>query len=373
MHRYWRERPFCATLRSAILLWFYVPTRKGDIMTSKPSSSKADNSLFLVCALYKFVTLENYQEMREPLREFMEVNHIRGTILLAHEGLNGTVSGPKVGVDALLAYLNQDERISPISHKFSWHKDQPFYRTKVKLKKEIVTMGVEGINPLETVGTYVSAKDWNALISDPEVTLIDTRNDYEIEIGTFKNAVNPKTDSFREFPEYVAKELNPSKHKKVAMFCTGGIRCEKSTAYLKEQGFDEVYHLEGGILQYLEDVPESDSLWEGDCFVFDNRVAVNHKLEKSDYDQCYGCRLPITEKDKQSEQYEAGVSCPACFGKHSDDQLARFREREKQVNLAKQRSQEHVGADARDIMQSKRDKKAQAQRQRALAKNQQRE
>lgn len=336
------------------------------MMVEQPTKK---NAPYLVCALYKFVSLDDYQDMRESLRNFMEKHQIRGTILLAHEGLNGTVSGPQEGVNALLAYLNSDARISPISHKFSWHQEQPFYRTKVKLKKEIVTMGVEGIDPRKTVGTYVSPQQWNALICDPEVTVIDTRNDYEIQIGTFKNAINPNTDSFREFPEYVAKTLDPSVHKKVAMFCTGGIRCEKSTAYLKEQGFDEVYHLAGGILQYLEDVPQEDSLWQGDCFVFDNRVAVDHNLSRSHYDQCYGCRLPITEQDKQSSAYEAGVSCPACFNTHTEEQLARFREREKQVNLAKQRSQEHVGADARDIMQNKRNAKAQAQRTRALAKN----
>lgn len=333
------------------------------------NNNTSEESGYFVCALYKFVSLDNYKEMREPLRSFMEARHIRGTILLALEGVNGTVSGEHSAIIELLDYLNADKRISPISHKFSTHLEQPFYRTKVKLKKEIVTMGVEGIDPLRTVGTYVSAKDWNELISDPEVTVVDTRNEYEIEIGTFKNAVNPKTGSFREFPEYVKNELDPKKHKKVAMFCTGGIRCEKSTAYLKEQGFDEVYHLEGGILQYLEDVPKTDSLWEGDCFVFDNRVAVNHDLEKSDYDQCYGCRLPITESDKQSPKFEAGVTCPACFNTHTEDQLARFREREKQVNLAKQRSQEHVGADARDIMLQKRNEKAQAQRERASLKN----
>jgi UPF0176 protein len=332
-------------------------------------NDNANQQSYLVCALYKFVSLEDYQEMREPLRLLMESLNIRGTILLALEGLNGTVSGSQESINELLKHLNDDKRIEPISHKFSWHEQQPFYRTKVKLKKEIVTMGIEGIDPRKTVGTYVSAKDWNALISDPEVTLIDTRNEYEIEIGTFKNAVNPKTDSFREFPSYVAKELDPKKHKKVAMFCTGGIRCEKSTAYLKEEGFDEVYHLEGGILQYLEDVPKAESLWEGDCFVFDNRVAVNHDLAKSHYDQCYGCRLPITDADKTKPEFEAGVSCPACYGKHTDEQLARFREREKQVNLAKERSQEHVGTEARDIMLNKRSKKAQAQRERALAKN----
>ena len=232
-------------------------------------------------------------------------------------------------------------------------------------------MGVEGIDPLNTVGTYVKPSEWNALISDPEVTLIDTRNDYEIDIGTFKNAINPKTDTFREFPDYVAKELDPSKHKKVAMFCTGGIRCEKSTAYLKEQGFEEVYHLEGGILQYLEDVPKDDTMWEGDCFVFDNRVAVNHDLQKSDYDQCYGCRLPITEEDKQSELYEAGVTCPRCHGTHSPDQIERFREREKQVRLAKERNEEHVGTEARLVISKKREEKAQQQRERSLLKNKQ--
>ncbi len=323
-------------------------------------------SQYIVCAMYKFVALENFKEMRQPLLNVMEENGIKGTLLLAHEGINGTVSGTREGIDALIAYLNSDPRIDPISFKESLHNEQPFYRTKVKLKKEIVTMGVEGIDPRKTVGTYVKPKDWNALISDPDVTVIDTRNGYEIEIGTFKHAIDPKTETFREFPDYVAKELAPSKNKKVAMFCTGGIRCEKSTAYLKEQGFEEVYHLEGGILQYLEDVPKEESLWEGDCFVFDNRVAVNHDLEKSHYEQCYACRLPITDEDKRTEQYEPGVSCPHCFGKHTEEQIARFREREKQVQLAKERQQEHVGTEARLTMEQKRQEKAQAQRLRAL-------
>jgi UPF0176 protein len=326
---------------------------------------------YIVCALYKFVSLNDYEAMREPLRRFMEERNIKGTLLLASEGINGTVSASRESIDALLDYLNSDERINPISHKESLHEEQPFYRTKVKLKKEIVTMGVEGIDPLNTVGTYVKPSEWNALISDPEVTLIDTRNDYEIDIGTFKNAINPKTETFREFPEYVAKELDPSKHKKVAMFCTGGIRCEKSTAYLKEQGFEEVYHLEGGILQYLEDVPKEETMWEGDCFVFDNRVAVNHDLQKSDYDQCYGCRLPITEEDKQSDLYEAGVTCPRCHGTHSSEQIERFREREKQVRLAKERNEEHVGTEARLVISKKREEKAQQQRERSLLKNKQ--
>ena len=323
-------------------------------------------SKYIVCAMYKFVALENFEAMRQPLLSAMESNGIKGTLLLASEGINGTVSGTREGIDGLLQYLNADERINPISCKESLHEEQPFYRTKVKLKKEIVTMGVEGIDPRKTVGTYVKPSDWNALISDPDVTVIDTRNGYEIEIGTFKHAIDPKTETFREFPEYVAKTLSPEKNKKVAMFCTGGIRCEKSTAYLKEQGFDEVYHLEGGILQYLEDVPKEESLWEGDCFVFDNRVAVNHDLEKSDYHQCYACRLPITDEDMQSEKYEPGVSCPHCFGTHTEDQLSRFREREKQVNLAKMRQQEHVGTEARIPMEQKREEKARLQRERAL-------
>ncbi|AMJ74511.1 oxygen-dependent tRNA uridine(34) hydroxylase TrhO [Alteromonas stellipolaris] len=323
-------------------------------------------SKYIVCAMYKFVALENFEAMRQPLLTAMESNGIKGPLLLASEGINGTVSGTREGIDGLLQYLNADERINPISCKESLHEEQPFYRTKVKLKKEIVTMGVEGIDPRKTVGTYVKPADWNALISDPDVTVIDTRNGYEIEIGTFKHAIDPKTETFREFPEYVAKTLSPEKNKKVAMFCTGGIRCEKSTAYLKEQGFDEVYHLEGGILQYLEDVPKEESLWEGDCFVFDNRVAVNHDLEKSDYHQCYACRLPITDEDMQSEKYESGVSCPHCFGTHTEDQLSRFREREKQVNLAKMRKQEHVGTEARITMEQKREEKARLQRERAL-------
>lgn len=316
----------------------------------------------LVCALYKFVALNNFEAMRQPLLDTMLDNGIKGTLLLADEGINGTISGSKQGINNLLEWLNNDERLNPISFKMSEHSEQPFYRTKVKLKKEIVTMGVEGIDPRQTVGTYVKPENWNALISDPDVTVIDTRNEYEIGIGTFKHATNPHTDSFREFPKYVAESMDPSKQKKVAMFCTGGIRCEKSTAYLKEQGFEEVYHLEGGILKYLEDVPRTDSLWEGDCFVFDNRVAVNHDLEKSEYEQCYACRLPITKADMLSEQYESGVSCPKCSGTHTDEQITRFREREKQVELARQRDEAHVGSDAREATKKRRQQKAEERR-----------
>jgi UPF0176 protein len=319
-------------------------------------------SPYVVCALYKFVTLENFAELRQPLLGFMEAKDIKGTLLLANEGINGTVSGSRAAIDELLAWLNADERLNPVVHKESFDETQPFHRTKVKLKKEIVTMGIEGIDPRRTVGTYVKPKDWNALISDPEVILVDTRNHYEIEIGTFKNAIDPKTESFREFPQYVKENLDPAKHKKVAMFCTGGIRCEKSTAYLKEQGFDEVYHLEGGILKYLEEVPKEETLWQGDCFVFDNRVAVNHDLQKGQYDQCYGCRMPITEEDKKSELYVSGVSCPKCHGSHSEEQVSRFKEREKQVNLARIRQEEHIGTEARKAIKLRRQTKAAARR-----------
>jgi UPF0176 protein len=218
-------------------------------------------------------------------------------------------------------------------------------------------MGIEGIDPNRVVGTYVKPKDWNALISDPEVLLVDTRNNYEISIGTFKNAVDPKTTNFREFPQYVKENLDPKKHKKVAMFCTGGIRCEKSTAYLKEQGFDEVYHLEGGVLKYLEEVPESETMWEGECFVFDNRVSVNHQLQKGQYDQCHGCRLPITEEDKKSEKYMQGVSCHQCHDSLSEEQKQRFLEREKQIRLSLQRGQTHIGSDVLTQLEENRAKK----------------
>ncbi|WP_456295088.1 rhodanese-related sulfurtransferase [Vibrio sp. AK197] len=314
-------------------------------------------SQYVVCALYKFVELEDFQALQAPLTALMEQHEIRGTLLLAKEGINGTVAAKRSGIDALLAWLEAEPRLTGTVSKESYSDEQPFNRTKVKLKKEIVTMGVEGIDPRHVVGTYVKPSEWNQLISDPEVLLIDTRNDYEVELGTFKNAVNPHTDTFREFPKYVEEHLDPNKHKKVAMFCTGGIRCEKSTAYLKEQGFDEVYHLEGGILKYLEDTPQEQSLWEGDCYVFDGRVAVNHALEQSEYDVCNACRLPITDEDKCSEKYEQGVSCPKCYGTHSDEQIARFREREKQVTLAKQRGEDHVGGDVQKVMEQRRQQK----------------
>jgi len=323
-------------------------------------------SRIVVAALYHFVSLENYQELRQPLLKTMLKNNIKGTLLLAQEGINGTVAGNQSSIDRLLDWIRADERLQDVRCKFSYDDEMPFYRSRVKLKKEIVTMGVEGIDPRRSVGTYVKPADWNALISDPAVTLVDTRNAYETAIGSFRQATIPNTESFREFPEYVAENLDPVKNPKVAMFCTGGIRCEKSTAYLKQQGFDEVYHLQGGILKYLEEVPESESLWQGECFVFDNRVSVNHALEKGSYDQCHACRLPITESDKQSEKYKQGVSCPACYDKKSDNERIRFREREKQVQLARQRGETHIGSAAKDMAQQRKKRKL-------AAKNAQRE
>lgn len=298
---------------------------------------------YVTCALYKFVALPNYGSIRHPLLKVMTDNNVFGTLLLATEGINGTISGLREDIDTLLGWLNKQPGLENIDTKESYDDEIPFYRCKVKLKKEIVTMGVEGIDPKQVVGTYVKPADWNDLISDPDVVLVDTRNDYEVEIGTFENAIDPKTTSFRDFPSWAKKNLDRDKHKKVAMFCTGGIRCEKSTAYLKEQGFEEVYHLQGGILKYLEEVPSEQTLWQGECFVFDNRVAVDHDLKRGSYDQCHACRMPITEQEKQSEFYQQGLACHHCHDVVKDDRKARFAERQKQVELAKQRGEEHIG------------------------------
>jgi UPF0176 protein len=283
---------------------------------------------------------------------------VKGTILLALEGLNGTISGSKKSIDGVIQFLHNDGRFDNLEIKFSHSETTPFKRLKVKLKKEIVTLGVEHIDPLSSVGTYVSPQDWNDLISDPDVVLIDTRNNYEYEIGSFKGAINPNTETFREFPTYTKDNLEQYRGKKVAMFCTGGIRCEKSTAYLKSQGFDTVYHLHGGILKYLEETDEDQSLWEGECFVFDDRVAVKHNLEQGQYDQCHACRYPITSEDKEHPHYEKGVSCPRCYGSKNKDQINRYRERERQVQLAKARGEEHIGDNASQIIATKAKKKA---------------
>ena len=311
----------------------------------------------VVCALYKFVTLNDFKAKRQPLLDLMSERNIRGTLLLAAEGINGTVAGSRDAIDDLLAYLKSDPCLTDLDYKESYDITNPFYRTKVRLKKEIVTLGVEGIDPLRSSGTYVDPKDWNELISDPETVLIDTRNDYEIDIGTFENAINPLTKNFRDFPDYVEKNLDASKHRKVAMFCTGGIRCEKSTAYLKELGFEDVFHLKGGILKYLEEVPEEESMWKGECFVFDNRVSVGYGLNKGEYDQCHACRMPITEADKLREQYEKGVSCPQCYDAVSNDRKERFKERERQIELASKRGEEHLGGTVQQIAEKRREGK----------------
>ena len=297
----------------------------------------------VVAALYRFVKLDDFVELKPPLLAVCLEAGVKGTLLLAHEGINGTIAGRREGIDDVIRWLRRDPRLHDLDWKESYHSAEPFHRMKVKLKKEIVTMGVEDIDPGASVGRYASPSEWNALIDDPECLVIDTRNDYEVAIGSFKGAVNPNTQSFRDFPEWVKQNLDPAKHTKVAMFCTGGIRCEKSTSYLLSQGFEDVWHLQGGILKYLEDTPESDSRWEGECFVFDSRVAVNHNLEKGSFDQCYACRHPITEEDKASEYYQKGVSCPRCHRDLTAERQARFEERQKQVELAASRGERHIG------------------------------
>ena len=297
-----------------------------------------------VAALYKFVDLPDFADLQGPLLACCENNGLLGTLLLAPEGLNGTVAGPPDGIAALLAFLRADPRFADLAPKESFAETPPFYRMKVKLKKEIVTMGVPDIDPKTEAGTYVRAEDWNALISDPNVVLVDTRNDYEVEIGTFDGAVDPNITSFRDFPSWAEENLDPAKTPKVAMFCTGGIRCEKSTSLLRRRGFQEVYHLEGGILKYLEDVPEDQSLWRGECYVFDQRVALRHGLELGTYDLCHACRRPISDADKTSEHYEAGVSCPKCVDDFTPEERRAFAEREHQMRLAEARGERHLGA-----------------------------
>ncbi|MGC6418642.1 MAG: rhodanese-related sulfurtransferase [Bradymonadia bacterium] len=301
---------------------------------------------FLVAALYKFVSLDDHRKLKPRIQRVCADNHIFGTLILAHEGINGTVAGPPEGINRLLQFLRADARLADLTHKESWSVAQPFDRMKVHLKDEIVTMGVDGIDPNETVGTYVKPAQWNALIEREDVLLIDTRNVYETMIGTFENAVDPLTTNFRDFPEWVDsnRELLESKPK-IAMFCTGGIRCEKATSLLLNKGYDEVFHLEGGILKYLETVEQDASLWNGQCFVFDRRVSVGHGLEQGEYDLCHGCRSPISDSDRQSEKYQPGVSCPHCFDRTTPEQKARFAERQKQIELSRLRANDNTATD----------------------------
>ena len=302
---------------------------------------------YLTTAMYRFVSLAHFEILREPLFQFCVSRDIKGTLLLANEGINGTVAGSEKSILELLDFLKNDPlfegNFKNLCHKESWSDKHPFYRTKVKFKKESVTLGVAGVSPTKMVGKYVKPQDWNSIISDPEVVLIDTRNDYEYAIGTFKNAINPKTNTFRDFPDYIKSHLDPKKHKKVAMFCTGGIRCEKASSYMMSEGFDEVYHLEGGILKYLEEVPLEESLWQGECFVFDQRVAIKHSLEVGEHDQCYACRYPLSQEDIKSEYYIPGISCPHCFNTHTAEKLKSLTERQKQVILAKNSGLNHIG------------------------------
>lgn len=298
---------------------------------------------YLVAALYRFVRVESPEAWRDPILEICKQEQIKGTLLLAREGINGTIAGPEVGIRKVLNYLRSFPGFAELEHKESWAEAEPFLRMKVKLKKEIVTMGVPEIDPSQHAGIYVRPQDWNALISDPDVLLVDTRNEYEVRVGSFAGAVNPHIDKFTEFPEWIQNEENRQGKKKIAMFCTGGIRCEKSTAYLRQQGCAEVYHLQGGILKYLEEVQPEESKWQGECFVFDERVSVGHGLVPGDYELCRACREPISQEDKQSPYFLQGVSCPHCHGKHDEAQLRNFAERQKQIALAQARGQRHVG------------------------------
>ncbi|PPJ64461.1 oxygen-dependent tRNA uridine(34) hydroxylase TrhO [Cuspidothrix issatschenkoi] len=295
-----------------------------------------EKNLIVVAALYKFVSLPDYRELQAPLLSFCRLQEIKGTLLLAQEGINGTIAGYRQQIDAVLAFLRADSRFADLEHKESYTETPPFERMKVRLKKEIVTLGLPEINPNEKVGIYVQPEAWNDLISNPEVTVIDTRNDYEVTIGTFKGAENPQTQTFRDFPQYVKQHLDSSKQKKVALFCTGGIRCEKASSYLLSQGFEEVYHLKGGILKYLEAVPPEESLWEGECFVFDERVAVGHGLEIGSHELCFCCGHPISDADKYSPKYEEGISCSECFDSLTEEKRLRQQEKWKQYQLMNQ-------------------------------------
>ena len=302
------------------------------------------SDIFTILALYKFVHLADYQALQPILLRVCQDNHIRGTLLLAEEGINGTVAGTSENIERLFSFFRQEPRLADVDYKLSYSDDIPFHRTKVKLRKEIVTIGMAEISPLKGSGIRVVPKDWNSIISDPETLLIDTRNHYEYQIGTFKDALSPDTTSFREFPEYVKTQLDPKKQKKIALFCTGGIRCEKAGAYMLEQGFEKVYQLNGGILKYLEEIDRNNSLWQGECFVFDERVSVDHDLEEGTYKQCFACRRPISEQDMQSRDYQKGVSCPHCINETTALQRVAFSERQRQVELAEQRNEKHIGA-----------------------------
>ena len=298
--------------------------------------------MYTIAALYHFTRIDDPAAIQAPLLALCEREKISGSLLLAQEGINGTIAGPRAGIDAVLAHIRALPGCADLEWKESTSDHQPFRRLKVRLKKEIVTMGQPDVDPKARVGHYVDPQDWNALIQSPDVAVIDTRNDYEVAIGTFQNAVDPKTDRFRDFPAWWEANKHRFHNKRIAMFCTGGIRCEKSTNYLLGQGVEDVYHLKGGILKYLEEVPETESTWQGECFVFDNRVSVGHGLKEGPHELCFACRRPILPADKDRPEYEHGVSCHQCFAETSDDDKARFRERQKQMALAEARGEKHI-------------------------------
>jgi UPF0176 protein len=297
---------------------------------------------YKVAALYQFAPLANLADLQSGLLEAMKTLRIKGSILLAEEGINGTIAGKPDALDMALIQISRITGLADFNPKFSDADEMPFRRMKVRLKTEIVTIGKVKANPNEMVGEYVRPEKWNALISDPDVIVIDTRNSYEVDIGTFKNAVDPKTESFSEFPKWVRENLS-DKSAKIAMFCTGGIRCEKASSFLKHEGFENVYHLQGGILKYLEEIKPESSLWRGGCFVFDQRVAVGHGLQVTDHTICHGCLRPVTSEDRTSTKYEEGVCCPACADQLSEVQKASNRERQKQVELAAKKGRQHLG------------------------------
>ncbi|WP_108259246.1 oxygen-dependent tRNA uridine(34) hydroxylase TrhO [Mangrovicoccus ximenensis] len=299
--------------------------------------------MFTVAALYHFTPFPDPAAIKGPLAEICCANGVKGTLLLAQEGINGTIAGPREGIDKVLAHIRALPGCADLVWKESTAAEAPFPRMKVRLKREIVTMGQPQVDPRAAVGHYVEPAEWNALISAPDVAVIDTRNDYEVAIGTFEGAVDPETESFRDFPAWWEANKERFHNKRIAMFCTGGIRCEKSTNYLMGLGEQEVYHLKGGILKYLEDVPEEDSLWRGDCFVFDGRVSVRHGLKEGPHVLCHACRRPILPEDRERPEYEHGVSCHHCFAETTDEDKARFRERQKQIGLARARGEDHLG------------------------------
>ena len=310
-----------------------------------------NKNFFKVAAFYAFADLSDLDKLQKTFIDFLKKENIKGTVLLAYEGVNGTVAGTEAGIDRFKNFLKLNHLYESQNFKISYCKEEPFPRLKVKLRDEIVSIGNELADPATIVGEYVQPEDWNNLISQDDVLVLDTRNTYEFSIGTFAKSIQPETTNFREFPDWLEglESSDIDKNKKVAMFCTGGIRCEKASSLMKAKGFKNIYHLQGGILNYMEKVPEEDSLWQGECFVFDDRVALNHNLEAGSYDMCHGCRMPITDADKLKEEYERGVSCPNCFYEKTPEQKKRYADRQKQVDLAKLRKEKHIGASYQSI------------------------